>query len=89
MNESCPTCRPVKRVELTSEVLVHFSGLQNLDNPGVWLFPKISVCLNCGFSWFTVPETELASIGKVTSAGSSARLKKSDGDGALGGEIAC
>jgi hypothetical protein len=43
-------------------MLIHFSGLKNLDKPGVWVFPKLLVCLDCGCSHFTVPERELASI---------------------------
>jgi hypothetical protein len=39
---------------------IHLSGLNNLDKPGVFLFPKVLVCLDCGFSRFTTPETELA-----------------------------
>jgi hypothetical protein len=41
-------------------MIIHFSGLKNLDKPGVWVFPKLFVCLDCGFSEFTVPEPELA-----------------------------
>jgi hypothetical protein len=37
-------------------MIVHFSGPDNLDKPGVWVFPKLSVCLDCGASRFTVPE---------------------------------
>jgi hypothetical protein len=43
-------------------MMIHFSGLKYLDNPGVWVFPKLSVCLDCGYSHFAVPEKELVSI---------------------------
>jgi hypothetical protein len=59
---TCVSCRSVKQVELTAEMLIHFPGLKNLDTPAVWLFPKLLVCLDCGCSRFTVPEEELPSI---------------------------
>jgi hypothetical protein len=41
-------------------MIIHFTGLKNVDKPGVWLFPKFLVCLDCGFAHFNVPATELA-----------------------------
>lgn len=89
MTEICPTCKSAKLSELGAEMIIHFSGLKNLDNPGVLLSPKVSVCLDCGFSRFSVPETELASVAKGTSETKSSALLKSSGDAALGNEIAC
>lgn len=40
-------------------MMIHFSGLRNIDYPGIPAFPRISVCLNCGSSRFNIPETEL------------------------------
>jgi hypothetical protein len=37
----------------------HFPGLKGLDMPIVWVFPKLEVCLECGFAEFEIPETEL------------------------------
>jgi hypothetical protein len=45
---------------LSSEVAIHFPGLKGLDQPIVWSFPKLLVCLECGFTEFTVPERELS-----------------------------
>jgi hypothetical protein len=60
---ACLSCRSVKQVELTAEMLAHFfPGLKSLDKPTVWLFPKLLVCLDCGTARFTVPETELAQL---------------------------
>jgi hypothetical protein len=89
MIESCPTCRSANLADLSAEMIIHFRGLKHLDNPGVWLFPKLLVCLDCGVSWFTVPETELASLAKVALADRLAPLEKSDGDAARGSAIAC
>jgi hypothetical protein len=59
---SCQLCGSSKEAELTAEMLVHFPGLKNLDKLGVWVFPKLLVCLDCGHSHFAVPEKELVSI---------------------------
>lgn len=64
----CVSCHSSKQVELTAEMLIHFPGLKNLEVPGVWLFPELVVCLDCGFSWFIVPETALPSITSGTLA---------------------
>ena len=63
---SCMSCKSVKMAEFSAEMLIHSSGLKNLDKPGIWLFPKLSVCLDCGFSRFTVPESELALLERGT-----------------------
>jgi hypothetical protein len=61
---SCQLCGSTNESELAAEMVVHFSGLRNLDKPGVWLFPKVLVCFDCGYSHFTVPEKELVSVAK-------------------------
>jgi hypothetical protein len=38
---------------------IHFPGLKYVNKPTVWVFPEVLVCLDCGVSEFTVPETEL------------------------------
>jgi hypothetical protein len=43
---------------------IHFPGLEGLDNPPVWIFPEIIVCLQCGFAEFSVPENELRKLAK-------------------------
>jgi hypothetical protein len=80
---TCLSCRSTNHAELTAEVLIHFPGLKNLDKPGVWLFPKLAVCLDCGSSRFTVPETELASVAEGTRADKSCTFADSDGEVAL------
>jgi hypothetical protein len=62
----CMLCASGKDAESNSEISIHFPGLKNLDKPTVLVFPKVLVCLDCGFSWFTVTETELALLARGT-----------------------
>ena len=57
---SCPACNSEEQVDFSAEMVLHFPGLKNLNKPAVWLFPKVLVCSNCGYSRFSVPEEELA-----------------------------
>jgi hypothetical protein len=57
---SCPICASAKQVEYSVEMMVHRTGLKSLDNPSVLVIQKALVCLDCGFSQFTVPKSELA-----------------------------
>jgi hypothetical protein len=59
---SCLSCKSSNQSEFPAELLIHFEGLKNLDKPGVWVFPRVLVCLNCGFLQSTVPALELASL---------------------------
>jgi hypothetical protein len=63
---SCLSCGSEKQAEFPAEMLVHLEGLKNLDKPGVWLFPKLLVCLDCGLLLSTVPAPELASLAAAT-----------------------
>jgi hypothetical protein len=62
---SCPTCSSDNQMELSAEMIVHPGGIKNLDNSGVMLFPKLLVCRDCGFSQFTVPKADLASLATI------------------------
>jgi hypothetical protein len=50
-------------------MMIHFSGLRNIDNPGILAFPKILVCLDCGFSQFTISNAGLALLESPTATG--------------------
>jgi len=55
----CTSCQSDKMKTFNGEIAIHFCGLEGLDKPIVWVFPKLTVCLNCGFTQFVVPEREL------------------------------
>ena len=71
---SCAFCGSGNQTEFTAEMMVHFAGLKNVDRPGVWGFPKILICLDCGLSKFRVSEEKLALLASgATNSEASAR----------------
>jgi hypothetical protein len=62
----CRSCSSERVAEFGTEMLIHLSGTENLGMPGVLIFPKVLVCLDCGFSEFTIPESDLASLARNT-----------------------
>jgi hypothetical protein len=69
----CPICESGNQGEFTAEVNVHFPGPKRLDDPGVFLFPKLLVCLDCGFSRFATPKPELALLAKSAATSGTRR----------------
>jgi hypothetical protein len=65
---SCVKCGSDNEKKFVAEVTVHSPGLKNLDEPGVLMFPKLRVCLNCGFAQFTLPTTALHVLTKSAAA---------------------
>ena len=55
----CGSCQSANKRIFNGEIAIHFSGLEGLDKPIAWVFPKLLVCLNCGLTEFAIPETEL------------------------------
>jgi len=47
---------------------IHFSGLENIKKPVVWVFPQLVVCLGCGMAEFAVPEDELRLLAEGNAA---------------------
>jgi hypothetical protein len=58
-----------------AEIVIHFGGPQAPKNPGVLAFPKISACLGCGSTRFTIPETELGLLREGNAPSTSAECK--------------
>ena len=56
---ACRRCDSASQRTFNGEIAIHFSGIENLDKPIVWIFPKLIICLRCGFAEFSVPESEL------------------------------
>jgi hypothetical protein len=56
---ACKSCGADSETEFGAELNVHFPGRKGLDKPAVLAFPTLIVCLECGFTQFTLPRTEL------------------------------
>jgi hypothetical protein len=63
---SCKLCLSQNQRTFNGETAIHFLGLEGLQKPIVWVFPKLLVCLDCGFAEFAVPEKELRVLLKGT-----------------------
>jgi hypothetical protein len=62
---SCPSCGSGNLAEFRAEMMIHFEGIKNVNKPGVWLFPRLWICTDCGGSRFRVPERELEQLTRV------------------------
>ena len=56
---SCQSCQSDHQSSFNGEIAIHFPGLKGLDKPIVWVFPRLLVCLDCGFTEFAIPEAGL------------------------------
>jgi hypothetical protein len=59
---SCTFCSSSNQTEFPAEVHIHFPGLRNAGKPGVFVSPRLLVCLDCGSSSFTTPASDLAQL---------------------------
>ena len=65
---ACKACQSVHQGEFPAEINIHFPGEENLDEPTVWVFPQLLICLDCGFTEFKIPEPELRLLTSTNSA---------------------
>jgi hypothetical protein len=56
---ACKRCDSGEQKTFNSEIAIHHAARIGLALPTVLVFPKLLVCLQCGFTEFTVPENEL------------------------------
>jgi hypothetical protein len=59
---SCAGCLSSKQTELSTEINIHFQGFTYVGDPGIFVFPRVLVCLDCGLSQFVIAEGELSQI---------------------------
>jgi len=55
---TCKSCSSEDQHIFHGEIALHFPGLDGLKKPIVWVFPEISICLNCGLAEFLVPDEQ-------------------------------
>ncbi len=56
---ACKSCHSDNQILLRAEINIHFPGEIGLNVPGPLVYPELLVCLNCGFTEFSIPKAEL------------------------------
>jgi len=67
---ACKSCRSEHVHRFTGEIAIQFPGPKKAKKP-VWVFPELTVCLNCGTAEFVIPEGELRLLAKGGAASAS------------------
>jgi hypothetical protein len=76
----CASCTSSHQAELGTEINIHVRGRKRIEDPGVLIFPRLLVCLDCGFSCFIASENELACLAGDQSASKSIESQSADED---------
>jgi hypothetical protein len=76
---SCTSCGSENQMQFVTEINLHLTGTKTLSQPAVLVFPKVWVCLDCGLSQFTLPESEVVLL-KGGHSGSGRRGAQSSVD---------
>jgi hypothetical protein len=65
----CRACGSENLGSFNGEIAIHFRGLKNIDQPTVFVFPELLICLSCGITEFVIPEGELRLLEKGRGGG--------------------
>ena len=71
---ACVLCGSSNEAEFPTEMAFHFSGVHALDKPGIFVYPKVMVCTDCGFPGLQRRKSERAQLLKDVSKRESLRL---------------
>jgi hypothetical protein len=74
----CPSCQSSNQSEYPVEMAIHFPGRENLCRSHLFIFPTVLICLDCGFSRFITPETDLRLARMTKARGEPERACKSE-----------
>lgn len=64
----CRSCKSECVTGFDSEINIHLPGLRNLQRPGVWVFPKLIVCFNCGYAECRIDAAQVAQLREASAA---------------------
>jgi hypothetical protein len=63
----CRSCASPNLTDVDAEMNIHFPGLSNLDQPSIFAFSRLLVCLDCGRAESIMPEEEIRQLRECTS----------------------
>lgn len=55
---SCQRCASGYVREFHGELAIHFPDKEGLTKPLVWVFPRLTTCLDCGLVEFVLPDDQ-------------------------------
>jgi hypothetical protein len=65
----CKSCGSKNLDSFNGELAIHFCGLENVNQPTIFIFPELTICRDCGVGEFIVPVRELRLLRKGKAAG--------------------
>jgi hypothetical protein len=68
---ACKACGSDRLKTFNGEVAIHLPGLEGSNDPIVWVFPKVLVCLNCRGVEFAIPDAERSVLANERSRGAA------------------
>jgi hypothetical protein len=66
---ACRLCQSENQGSFGSEMNIHFPRREGIYMPTVMVFPKVVVCLECGFTEFVVEKEELRRLAEGSEEG--------------------
>ena len=63
---SCRNCHSETQTLFPSEMNIHAPGRDRMNRPTVWAFPRVQICLECGFGEFQLEQDELCEARVLT-----------------------
>ena len=64
----CVSCSSSNQAQFAAEIAIHSPGLKCTDTPHIFIYPNLLVCLDCGFTQFTLSEGQLGPLGERAAA---------------------
>jgi hypothetical protein len=64
MAMACLSCGSEKQTDFSAEMIIHFPGREGIDKSVIPVFPKLSVCFDCGSTLFKIAQAELLLLDK-------------------------
>ena len=60
---SCKICGSINQRECPSEINIHPPrNWKQWEGPWVWVFPMLAVCIDCGFTEFSLRDADLKNV---------------------------
>jgi len=59
---ACKFCQSAHQGGFPAEINIHFPDKENLTRPTLWVFPRLLICVDCGFAEFLIGPAELQKL---------------------------